>query len=336
MKQEKKKAGPDREGRDARSRDGREVRSREVRGRDVRGRDSRDARTRQTGRRRKKRRKPNIPLQILGIVVCACLIFGAAAGIVKMRSAAKKTAQEPRKTEQSTEAGREAAPPGTQEHAAVQEAAHSTGAGQRTVSSRAEAPPPPPAKWGSPMERYYVDPDFFEGCPKRDVQLLTPNEYSRPQIGLEKVNDIVVHYVDEPGSTAQQNRDYFESLKDGSGRSVSSHFVISLDGSVIQCVPLGEVAYASNHRNSDTISIECCHPDDTGKFTDDTYESCVNLAAWLCYAFEITPDHVIRHYDVNEKYCPIYYVEHPDAWTEMKADIAAQYDRYIAKYGKRA
>ena len=139
MKQEKKKAGPDREGRDARSRDGREVRSREVRGRDVRGRDSRDARTRQTGRRRKKRRKPNIPLQILGIVVCACLIFGAAAGIVRMRSAAKKTAQEPRKTEQSTEAGREAAPPGTQEHAAVQEAAHSTGAGQRKPCRSAAA-----------------------------------------------------------------------------------------------------------------------------------------------------------------------------------------------------
>ena len=30
---------------------------------------------------------------------------------------------------------------------------------------------------------------------------------------------------------------------------------------------------------------------------------------------------VIRHYDVTEKLCPLYYVEHEDAWIQMKADI---------------
>ncbi len=187
----------------------------------------------------------------------------------------------------------------------------------------------------SPLERYFRDDHFWDGCPERNVQLLTPNEYSRPGTDLEEVNDIVVHYVDEPGSTAMQNRDYFESLKDGSGRSVSSHFIISLDGEIIQCVPLGEVAYASNHRNRDTISIECCHPDETGEFTEETYRSCVNLCAWLCYAFGITPDHVIRHYDVTEKICPKYYVDHPDAWEYMKKKIAEKYDEYVTEYGKR-
>ena len=33
--------------------------------------------------------------------------------------------------------------------------------------------------------------------PKLDVQLLTPNPYSRPQKALEKVNGIVVHYVSQ-------------------------------------------------------------------------------------------------------------------------------------------
>lgn len=198
-----------------------------------------------------------------------------------------------------------------------------------------EPDPAKTRKWATPMERYYEDDDFFVGCPDRDVQLLTPNEYSRPQKGLDEVHDIVIHYVDEPGSTAQQNRDYFESLKDGSGRSVSSHFIISLDGSIIQCVPLGEVAYASNNRNSDTISIECCHPDDSGKFNDETYNSCVDLTAWLCYAFQIGPDHVIRHYDVNGKDCPIYYVKNPEAWEQLKADVAERYAEYEADYGER-
>ena len=183
------------------------------------------------------------------------------------------------------------------------------------------------------MDRYHLDDHFFDGCPARDVQLLTPNEYSRPQTPLEVVNDIVVHYVDEPTSTAMQNRDYFESLKDGSGRSVSSHFVIGLEGEIVQCVPLGEVAYASNHRNGDTISIECCHPDDTGEFTSATYKSCVDLSAWLCYAFEITPDHVIRHYDVNEKYCPIYYVLNPEEWDRFKEKVAERYDQYVRELG---
>lgn len=181
--------------------------------------------------------------------------------------------------------------------------------------------------YSSPMERYFYDDDFWKGCPPRDVQLLTPNPYSRPGDPLEEVRDIVIHYVDEPGSTAQQNRDYFESLQDGS-RSASSHFIISLDGTIVQCIPLGEVAYASNHRNNDSISIENCHPDESGKFTDETYESCVSLAAWLLYAFDLTPDHVIRHYDVTGKDCPLYYVEHPDAWEQMKADIAEKYAAY--------
>ena len=43
--------------------------------------------------------------------------------------------------------------------------------------------------------------------PKLDVQLLTPNPYSRPQKALEKVNGIVVHYTANPGTSARQNRD---------------------------------------------------------------------------------------------------------------------------------
>ena len=37
---------------------------------------------------------------------------------------------------------------------------------------------------------------------------LTVNPYSRPGTALTKVNNIVVHYVANPGSTAKENRDY--------------------------------------------------------------------------------------------------------------------------------
>ena len=172
------------------------------------------------------------------------------------------------------------------------------------------------------------DPDGNSGepgMPDLDVQLLTPNEFSRPQIALEQINGIVVHYTGNPGTTAQDNRDYFEGLKDGSnGTFASSHFVIGLDGEIIQCIPSGEISYASNDRNYDTLSIECCHPDESGRFTEETYQSLVELTAWLCVHFDVPVDGVIRHYDVTGKECPKYFVDHEDAWEQFKNDVASE------------
>lgn len=163
-----------------------------------------------------------------------------------------------------------------------------------------------------------------EGAPYIDVELLTPNSYSRPQIPIEQVNYIAIHYTANPGSTAMSNRNYFENLATTQENKVSSHFVVGLEGEVVQCIPTSEMSYATNSRNVDTISIECCHPDETGQFNDATYSSAVKLTAWLCTRFGLDTDQVIRHYDVTGKDCPKYYVENPDAWFRMKADIAAQ------------
>lgn len=163
----------------------------------------------------------------------------------------------------------------------------------------------------------------WEGAPPLDVQLLTVNEYSRPGIAMEKINGIVIHYTANPGSSAQANRNYFEGLKDEHTTKASSHFVIGMEGEIIQCIPSGEIAYASNDRNYDTLSIECCHPDESGKFTDATYRSLVDLTAWLCSRFEIPADQVIRHYDVTGKDCPKYFVEHEDAWQQFRKEVGA-------------
>lgn len=157
--------------------------------------------------------------------------------------------------------------------------------------------------------------------PEIDVQLLDVNAYSRPGIRTEQITGIVIHYTANPGSTAQENRDYFNGLQYSHETEASSNFVIGLDGEIIQCVPTWEVAYASNERNIDTVSIECCHPDESGAFTDATYRSLVRLTAWLCEKFGLTQDDVIRHYDVTGKICPKYFVEHEDAWAEFRENV---------------
>ena len=171
------------------------------------------------------------------------------------------------------------------------------------------------------------------GLPGEDIEVpdyveqdyLTVNEWSRPGTELEEINGVVIHYVGNPGTTAHANRNYFESLSSGQeGTYASSHFIVGLEGEVIQCVPLTEVAYASNTRNGDTVSIEVCHPDETGAFSPVTYDRVVELTAWLCVRFKLDPEtDVIRHYDVTGKECPRYYVEHPEAWDAFRADVSA-------------
>lgn len=179
--------------------------------------------------------------------------------------------------------------------------------------------------WGNrglPGEDIAV-PDYVE------QDYIPVNDWSRPGTPLEDINAVVIHYVGNPGTTARANRNYFASLASGKeGTYASSHFVVGLEGEVVQCVPLTEVAYASNTRNGDTVSIEVCHPDETGEFSPVTYGRCVELAAWLCREFKLDPEtDVIRHYDVTGKECPLYYVEHPEAWERLKADVAAELER---------
>ena len=49
--------------------------------------------------------------------------------------------------------------------------------------------------------------------PNIDIQLLTVNEWSRPGIKVDSIDKVIVHYLGNPETTAQQNHDYFESLK---------------------------------------------------------------------------------------------------------------------------
>lgn len=150
-----------------------------------------------------------------------------------------------------------------------------------------------------------------------DSQIIDVDGASRNGYKLKGVKDIVVHYVGNPGTTAQQNHDFYA----GNQSNVSSHFVVELDGEIIQCIPINEWSAASNWRNNDTISIEVCHPDETGKFKKKTYSSLVKLVAWLENVCDIDESHVIRHYDITKKECPRYFVQHEDKWKTFKKNV---------------
>lgn len=152
--------------------------------------------------------------------------------------------------------------------------------------------------------------------------LIEPNKYSRPQTKIGTIKNIVVHYVGNAGSTAENNAKYFNNLKNGSGTYASAHYIIGNDGVVIRCVPENEVAYHASSANSYSIGIEVCHPDNTGKYTDLAYKSLIELLVDLCTRYKLEPTQaIIRHYDVTGKICPKYYVENGGAWKKLKQDV---------------
>lgn len=114
---------------------------------------------------------------------------------------------------------------------------------------------------------------------KIEKALLTPNSYSRPGQKLTKVRKIVVHWVGNANSTAKANRNYFESLRN---RKIyaSAHYIIGLEGEIIQCIPENEVAYHATTANGYSIGIENCHPEWNGKFNEKTYKSLIELCVF--------------------------------------------------------
>lgn len=174
----------------------------------------------------------------------------------------------------------------------------------------------------SAVEEETAAPVTVEKRPEIEQNFLTVSEYNRPGTTLAQVNNIFVHYTANPGTSAAQNRSYFENLGQTHERAASAHFIIGYEGEIIQCIPLHEEAYAVVERNGDSISIECCYLDKDGAFTQETYDSLIEMLAWLIDKYDLEPEDILRHYDCGGKLCPIYYVKHEDAWQKLLDDVA--------------
>ncbi|MCK9576455.1 MAG: N-acetylmuramoyl-L-alanine amidase [Clostridia bacterium] len=154
-------------------------------------------------------------------------------------------------------------------------------------------------------------------------ELLTPNQYTRPQIRLQHIKAIAIHYTGDPDASAQNEHDYFNSTCIAQKRFASCHYAVGLQGEIVQLIPETEWSYCTNQANGYTISIETCHPDSTGKFNAASEKSLIELTASLCKKYGLNPlsGGVIRHYDVTKKVCPKYYVDHPAAWAAFKTAV---------------
>ncbi|MFZ5828407.1 MAG: N-acetylmuramoyl-L-alanine amidase [Bacillota bacterium] len=107
------------------------------------------------------------------------------------------------------------------------------------------------------------------------------------------VRGLVIHRTASPRMGARAIRDYFNQAPDG--RYASSQFVVDHE-SILQLMPVGEVAYHTIGKNLTHLGIETCESAWGTDQWPDTYRRLVWLTAYLVRAFQLDIADVSGHF----------------------------------------
>lgn len=138
------------------------------------------------------------------------------------------------------------------------------------------------------------------------------------------IDYIVIHMTANDGDTDEANSNYFAN----NVVKASAHLFVD-DDSITQSVPYTRVAYSvggskvSDYKstggaklygvakNANTINIELCDTVRDGVVypSAKTIANTIDLVKMLMQKYNIPIDHVIRHFDVNGKHCPAYWMD---------------------------
>lgn len=170
------------------------------------------------------------------------------------------------------------------------------------------------------------------------INMLT--KYNHDVTSGRKIKWIVIHWVGAV-STAVNNGTYFQ----GGDRGASAHYFVD-DNKIVKSVRERDIAWAVGSRgyldqgspyakyghkyfgkctNSNSVSIEmCCKKGSNGLYISKaTLERTARLVQAIQKRLGIDNDHVIRHFDVNGKLCPLPYVQ-DSKWDDVHAIITGQ------------
>ena len=144
----------------------------------------------------------------------------------------------------------------------------------------------------------------------------------------QPVRYIVMHYTANNGDTAKNNCDYYHRV---GGLQASAHYFCDEHGamqSVRECdtawhcgAEAGRRYWHPECRNGNSIGIEMCsrkRADGSYYILPETVANAAALAREIMQRYGIDTDHVLRHYDVTGKRCPMPWVDDPAQWTAFK------------------
>ena len=145
----------------------------------------------------------------------------------------------------------------------------------------------------------------------------------------QSVKYLVIHYTSNNGDTAKNNADYFAREKVGA----SAHYFCD-ESEIWQSVKDTDTAWhcgakTYKHpecRNSNSIGIEICMNDKSGKVRQGSIDTAAELARYLMKRYGILLANVIRHHDVTGKDCPAPMVSDPALWDAFKKSLIKEDD----------
>lgn len=174
------------------------------------------------------------------------------------------------------------------------------------------------------------------------------NTANTTELKNRKIKYIVIHYTagitSRPG-TAKSNARYFakETTKASADFIVDDENIVQYNPDIKNryCWHCGGSKYKTKGgslykvcTSANSIGIEMCSTNSAKKvtnpndanwyFTDAVIDNCVELTKKLMKEYDIKPDHVIRHYDINGKLCPGII-----GWNEDTNDISKWQDFII-------
>lgn len=141
----------------------------------------------------------------------------------------------------------------------------------------------------------------------------------------QPVRYIVMHYTAGNGDTAKNNCDYYHRV---GGLQASAHYFCDEYGAM-QSVREGDTAWHCGARaywhpecrNGNSVGIEMCsrkRADGSYYIKPETVANAAALAREIMQRYGIDTDHVLRHYDVTGKHCPMPWVDDPAQWAAFK------------------
>ena len=160
----------------------------------------------------------------------------------------------------------------------------------------------------------------------------------------QPVRYIVLHYTAGNGDTAKNNCDYYHRV---GGLQASAHYFCDEYGAM-QSVREGDTAWHCGARaywhpecrNGNSIGIEMCsrkRADGSYYILPETVANAAALAKDIMQRYGIDTEHVVRHYDVTGKRCPMPWVDDPAQWTAFLAMLTPEHpndeeDENMVKY----
>ena len=160
----------------------------------------------------------------------------------------------------------------------------------------------------------------------------------------QPVRYIVMHYTANNGDTARNNCDYYHRV---GGLQASAHYFVDEHGAM-QSVREGDTAWHCGARaywhpecrNGNSIGIEMCsrkRADGSYYIKPETVANAATLAKDIMQRYGIDTEHVVRHYDVTGKRCPMPWVDDPAQWTAFLAMLTPEHpneeeDENMVKY----